>query len=641
MKPGAKELLFHNGEMPRVHELSSMQAAERFLADVSIAMQTAEKPVGVHPVHAFRSVNESGCLLRVCARQINESLHADSSQSSHKERRNRRSSTSFAQSDQLVWIGLQFAGGVPQRLLDEIERAESDYASGEPLSMGNRFAWNLAFGIHIARQAHQLFGLLHDPVSRLPGRVEFQAHLKQALTEATQKRQLLGLALINPDDFGHINHRLGRECGDTALQELVDQLQVVLRQSDVLFRYGGAVFGLVMRTSSAEEANRAAERIRLVLSQVDLLKGAVRLTFSVGMVVYNAEDQEDPYLDANELMRRADRALNAAKLSGGGRTVLWEPGGLASVVENLDRLSGIFTADTEKDYRNMLLLWDTVTVITSHTESRIIATEFVERLGSTFKPKKLDLYEMSDDGEHSLLAAFQAQSDKRVGQSIGTGRALTKQHRELVDRARKSQRTERLRLGVDAQGANAANTSIAYAVPLLARGNYMGCLYIDGRLASFTLDSSDMIFLSALANQVAMALDRVRLAMRWKQQKEQESRQLKQEVRGLRNALQHSRLVYRSTQMQDVLDVLRRIAPTDTTVLITGESGTGKEVLARTLHEQSQRHKQPFVIVDCGAIAQSLLEAELFGHVKGAFTGSPGSIRRTHRPGRWRHTVPG
>ena len=74
--------------------------------------------------------------------------------------------------------------------------------------------------------------------------------------------------------------------------------------------------------------------------------------------------------------------------------------------------------------------------------------------------------------------------------------------------------------------------------------------------------------------------------------------------------------------MDSLLERVRRVAPTDATVLITGESGTGKELFARALHELSPRRGQPFVVVDCGAIPTTLLESELFGHEKGSFTGA-------------------
>ena len=80
--------------------------------------------------------------------------------------------------------------------------------------------------------------------------------------------------------------------------------------------------------------------------------------------------------------------------------------------------------------------------------------------------------------------------------------------------------------------------------------------------------------------------------------------------------------IARSTAMQDVLELAARVAPIDTTVLVYGESGTGKEFIVRMIHDQSARASAPFVSVNCAALTESLLESELFGHMRGAFTGA-------------------
>src|SRR5215471_16893266 len=84
-------------------------------------------------------------------------------------------------------------------------------------------------------------------------------------------------------------------------------------------------------------------------------------------------------------------------------------------------------------------------------------------------------------------------------------------------------------------------------------------------------------------------------------------------------------LIAQSPAMQRVLDLVERVAPTDATLLIQGESGTGKEVIAKAVHHASARATRPFVAVNCGAVPEALLESELFGYVRGAFTGAAGS----------------
>jgi two-component system response regulator PilR (NtrC family) len=105
-----------------------------------------------------------------------------------------------------------------------------------------------------------------------------------------------------------------------------------------------------------------------------------------------------------------------------------------------------------------------------------------------------------------------------------------------------------------------------------------------------------------------------------------ERKRLKDENRALRRQLVHGRpfddFIGKSPRMLAVFDVIRKTADSDSTVLVTGESGTGKELVARAIHLASGRHERAFVSVNCGAVPETLIESELFGHVKGAFTGA-------------------
>jgi len=99
---------------------------------------------------------------------------------------------------------------------------------------------------------------------------------------------------------------------------------------------------------------------------------------------------------------------------------------------------------------------------------------------------------------------------------------------------------------------------------------------------------------------------------------------------GLQVTSGSGRLVGSSAPMMDVFKTIGRVAETDSTVLICGESGTGKELVAEAIHQYSQRHEHPFVVVNCAALPETLLESELFGHERGAFTGAAG-----RKPGRF------
>jgi formate hydrogenlyase transcriptional activator len=157
------------------------------------------------------------------------------------------------------------------------------------------------------------------------------------------------------------------------------------------------------------------------------------------------------------------------------------------------------------------------------------------------------------------------------------------------------------------------------AIPLLSRGRALGCLcFASARSGAF--DPVTVELLARLTSPVATAIDNA-LAYG---QIEKLNEKLAQEKLYLEGELQNDfqDIVGESPSVKKVLKAVETVAPTDSTVLIWGETGTGKELIARAIHNLSGRKKGTFVKVNCAAIPTGLIESELFGHEKGAFTGA-------------------
>lgn len=150
------------------------------------------------------------------------------------------------------------------------------------------------------------------------------------------------------------------------------------------------------------------------------------------------------------------------------------------------------------------------------------------------------------------------------------------------------------------------------AAPLSVRGESIGVLYVDAVRPKAPFDEPLLQLISAVANIVALAADHAR----YRQNLEEENGRLRHEI-----AVEHD-LVGDSPRLQEVATAITRVAPSDTTVLIQGESGTGKELVARAIHRSSPRAQKPFAAINCAALTETLLESELFGHERGAFTGA-------------------
>jgi transcriptional regulator with GAF, ATPase, and Fis domain len=160
------------------------------------------------------------------------------------------------------------------------------------------------------------------------------------------------------------------------------------------------------------------------------------------------------------------------------------------------------------------------------------------------------------------------------------------------------------------------------ALPILTAGRVLGVLYVDSHSIAHEFTPEDIAILEGFAAQVAVALENARLHEELKDSKNR----LEMENLNLRRALKeesrYGLLVGRSPKMLRVIELMEKVIPTQVSILIQGETGTGKELIARAIHLNGPRREKNFMAVNCGALPESLLESELFGYRKGAFTGA-------------------
>jgi len=181
------------------------------------------------------------------------------------------------------------------------------------------------------------------------------------------------------------------------------------------------------------------------------------------------------------------------------------------------------------------------------------------------------------------------------------------------------QRAEHTRAPYDL--ADAEGLKAVCSIPLVDRGRALGILSIL-RTTDTPFSTEDIDFLSRASGQIAIAIENA-MAFKeisgLKEKLAQEKLYLEEEIRSEMN---FENIVGNSTALKHVLELIETVAPNDSTVLILGETGTGKELIARAIHDRSKRKDRTLVKLNCAAIPTGLLESELFGHEKGAFTGA-------------------
>jgi transcriptional regulator with GAF, ATPase, and Fis domain len=283
------------------------------------------------------------------------------------------------------------------------------------------------------------------------------------------------------------------------------------------------------------------------------------------------------------------------------------------------RLATVLSGDLERDTRTVEILLRTI--------DDLYATPSIDAVLKTIVDRALLLTGAERgaillSGDGSLLDAAIARSHD--GHDLSADEVLT---RSLPLQILRSGQPVVLTDVADAAQAMpdsvlAGSLRSVVCVPLPGGDRPIGVLYADGQQPVRGFGGAELAVLEALAQHSALALERARVDEEQRRVDWHHQRRLTDEVEALRTQLGSENPVGDSAPMRAAVDLLRRVAPSDVTILLAGETGTGKEVLARYLHRLSPRAKGPFVVVDCGSIPEGLIESELFGHERGAFTGA-------------------
>ncbi|MGB2805751.1 MAG: sigma 54-interacting transcriptional regulator, partial [Candidatus Zixiibacteriota bacterium] len=297
---------------------------------------------------------------------------------------------------------------------------------------------------------------------------------------------------------------------------------------------------------------------------------------------------------------------------------------ISKLVQEYQR-SKVESKDLEDERRTFRTLYELSDIIYSERDVNALLEEVVDSVIEITSCERcfLRIYE---DGNNIKISVAKNSEKKEIGEETNSI------NEKVIDAAAESGNaiciTQLLVSDPEEEKESGSfETASILCVPLKSRDKVLGVMYLDDTKKDSYFTPDDASLLTSLGERVGVALENNLLFTELKESQEK----LLQDLRGRFN---FDEILGNSPQMVEVLKTVADVADTDATVLIEGESGTGKELLARALHFNSNRSKKPFVPINCAAIPETLLESELFGYEKGAFTGAeqrkPGKFERAN-----------
>ena len=256
--------------------------------------------------------------------------------------------------------------------------------------------------------------------------------------------------------------------------------------------------------------------------------------------------------------------------------------------------------------RDLNALLKISTSLSAVRELSALEHELLETILDTIPAERAAILLVRENSE-ALVASYGRDKKSQTEQPIRISRSVAE--KVLREGAGILCLDESLR---EAESLLAAQVCSLLCVPLVVRERVVGLIYLDTSNPAIVFDEGHLQLLTAVGGIAAVAIENVQ-QLEWLHS---ENERLHEEIN-----LEHN-MIGESPRMREVYRFIEKIAPADATVLIRGESGTGKELVAHAIHDNSDRSSKPFAAINCAVLSEPLLESELFGYERGAFTGA-------------------
>ncbi len=329
-------------------------------------------------------------------------------------------------------------------------------------------------------------------------------------------------------------------------------------------------------------------------------------------VLYDLDSNNGTFVNGERVKERLLR--DGDQILIGKTTLIFEEDGVRRAItvtlaeeETPVRVEGSLSADApvepSADYGRLRKLYDIATLLGTSLDVRTLADGIVGIL--------LDAL----DADVVIIVSSDDEPVARTRSGTGGDLCLSS---AVLDRARKERRALLVACAPEDRDLARRDSVVSAQIqsmlvaPLMRGERWLGAVYADVRRPARKFAQEDLAFITAAAHQAALAFENA--------QKYVATQARVVELRA--QLAEGTRLVGAAPKFQDAVTLAERAALTDATVLALGESGSGKELFARLVHDRSRRHAGPFVPINCAAITETLLESELFGYEKGAFTGA-------------------